>query len=271
MASSCGTSGRLQSRPVDHHRPTFGNPPPLKACRFDFDPGTNSISLQDFGKPGNYIARQIERWSRQYRAAETQTNTDMDHLIDWLPTAVPGNTDRRLIHGDFAFHNVFFASDTPHVVAVVDWELSTLGDPIVDITYQAMDWYRPASPQRATLTDMNDSELTAAGIPTLASYLRTYCDRVGRPGIDNLAFYQAYNLFRTAAITPGVPGNWRDVPAPCETETRSRAHFSSKAGAWHPRLMLFQQSGLRSRIQHGVEQQFVSHLTQPSIGRNKAE
>jgi aminoglycoside phosphotransferase (APT) family kinase protein len=164
----------------------------------------DALGLQDFGRPGNYIARQIERWSRQYRAAETQANTNMDHLIDWLPTAVPDNTDRRLIHGDFAFHNVFFASDTPQVVAVVDWELSTLGDPIVDITYQAMDWYRPASPQRATLTQMSDSELMAAGIPTLASYLQTYCDRVGRPGIDNLAFYQAYNLFRTAAITQGV-------------------------------------------------------------------
>jgi aminoglycoside phosphotransferase (APT) family kinase protein len=193
----------------------------------------DALGLQDFGKPGNYIARQIERWSRQYRSAGTQPNADMDRLIDWLPGAVPDSTDKRLIHGDFAFHNVFFAPEATRVVAVVDWELSTTGDPLADITYHAMDWYRPASPQRATLTDMSEAELAAAGIPTLTSYLQTYCDRVGRPGIDNLPFYQAYNLFRTAAITQGVVARARTGTAadPNAAKLAERIPILAR-GAW---------------------------------------
>jgi aminoglycoside phosphotransferase (APT) family kinase protein len=168
--------------------------------RFDLD----QLGLQDFGKAGNYVARQIERWSKQYRSAETRTIPEMDRLIAWFPRATPPGSGRCLIHGDFSFHNIFFSPDNTQVSAVVDWELSTTGDPLADITYHAMEWYRPTSKARATLSDLSDTELEAAGIPTLTAYLQTYCERVGRPAIENLAFYQAYNLFRTAAITQGV-------------------------------------------------------------------
>lgn len=167
--------------------------------RIDF----TALGLADFGRPGNYFERQIARWSRQYEASKTVDIPAMDRLLAWLPTAVPPDDGKQsLIHGDYSFHNLLIHPTEPRVVAVVDWELSTLGHPLGDLMYHAMEWYRPAGVDaRGTL---RDADLDALGIPTLERYLETYAERTGLTFDGALPFYRAFNLFRTAAILQGV-------------------------------------------------------------------
>ena len=162
-----------------------------------------SLGLLDFGRPGNYFARQIRRWSQQYDLAKTDDIVEMDKLIAWLPRAVPeGGGVSRLIHGDYSFHNVLIHPTEPRVVAVIDWELSTLGHPLGDLTYHMMDWYRPAGVDlRGTL---RGRDLGALGIPTFEEYAARYCERAGMAVLGNWPFYRAFNLFRVAAIIQGV-------------------------------------------------------------------
>jgi aminoglycoside phosphotransferase (APT) family kinase protein len=163
-----------------------------------------AAGLGDFGRPGNYFERQIGRWSKQYESSKTDDIPEMDRLIDWLPRATPPAGETRLIHGDYSFHNLLIHPTEPRVAAVVDWELSTTGDPLGDLTYHAMEWYRPGgSDARGTLEGL---DLAALGIPDLESYVARYCERVGRPAPENLGFYKAYNLFRVAAIVQGIVG-----------------------------------------------------------------
>lgn len=166
-----------------------------------FDPV--KLGLASFGKPGNYFARQVSRWSRQYESARDQDIPEMDRLIDWLPGAVPPDDGRQsVVHGDFSFHNVLVSPNEPRVAAVIDWELSTLGHPLGDLSYHLMDWYRPAGvDMRGTLRGRNLKEL---GIPTLERYVETYAERAGIPGLQILPFHRAFNLFRVAAILQGV-------------------------------------------------------------------
>jgi len=161
------------------------------------------VGLQDFGRPGNYFARQIARWSQQYEAARTDDIPEMDRLMAWLPGAVPAEADTaRLIHGDYSFHNLLIHPSEPRVVAVIDWELSTLGHPLGDLTYHMMEWYRPAGVDlRGTLAGR---DLGALGIPDFADYAARYCERTGFSVQGNWGFYRAYNLFRVAAIIQGV-------------------------------------------------------------------
>jgi aminoglycoside phosphotransferase (APT) family kinase protein len=171
-----------------------------------YDP--EAIGLGDYGRPGNYFARQVDRWSRQYRASETQSIPAMDRLIEWLPGAVPPQGETRISHGDYSLHNLLIHPTEPRVVGVIDWELSTTGDPLGDFFYHAMEWYRPAGvDERGTLAG---ADLEALGIPTLEDYTRRYFDRVGKPVPGNLAFYRAFNLFRVAAILQGVAARERD-------------------------------------------------------------
>jgi aminoglycoside phosphotransferase (APT) family kinase protein len=171
-----------------------------------FDPA--ALGLADFGRPGNYFARQISRWSQQYLASRTDDILEMDRLIEWLPGAVPAQEQTCLIHGDFSFHNILVHPREPRVVAVLDWELATLGHPLADLLYHMMEWYRPAGiDPRGTLLG---HDLARAGIPEFDEYLRRYCARTGMPVPDNIAFYRAYNLFRIAAITQGIVGRVRD-------------------------------------------------------------
>jgi len=162
-----------------------------------------ALGLGNFGKPGNYFERQIARWSRQYELSKTQDIPDMERLISWLPSAVPADDGRSsIIHGDFSFHNLLIHPTEPKVVAVVDWELSTLGHPLGDLMYHAMEWYRPAGVDaRGTL---RDQDLAALGIPTLEQYIQRYSERTGIAVSANLPFYPAFNLFRTAAILQGI-------------------------------------------------------------------
>ncbi|MBB5517402.1 phosphotransferase family protein [Amphiplicatus metriothermophilus] len=156
--------------------------------------------LSDFGKPGNYFERQIGRWSKQYKAAETQPIPDMDRLIEWLPTAIPDDDAVSIVHGDFRFDNVIMHPDAPKVLAVLDWELSTLGHPLADFTYFLMVWRFPPS-VRGGLAGL---DLEALGVPGLEDAVARYCARTGRAGLPDLDFCMAYNMFRLASIAQGV-------------------------------------------------------------------
>ncbi len=168
----------------------------------------SAAGLADYGRPGNYFDRQIGRWSKQYRASETETIAEMDQLLDWLPANVPpGARDERevaVVHGDFRLDNLIFHPTEPRVLAVLDWELSTLGHPLADFSYHCMAWHIPPG----TFRGVGGLDLAALGIPDEAAYIRRYCERTGRPDPAALMadwnFYLAYNLFRLAAICQGI-------------------------------------------------------------------
>ncbi|BEU99275.1 phosphotransferase family protein [Novosphingobium olei] len=165
---------------------------------FDVD----AIGLGDYGRPGNYVARQVARFSKQYREDELAgRNADMDRLIEWLPANMPKNTEsRRLVHGDYKMDNVMFAPDRPEITAVLDWELSTLGDPLADFAYNVMVWRTPGEAGNSLMHARPD------GIPSEEEYVAAYCARTGRDGIPDLSFYIAFNMFRLAAILHGIIG-----------------------------------------------------------------
>ncbi len=159
-----------------------------------------AIGLGDFGKPGNYFARQIGRWSKQYLASETEPIAEMNRLIDWLPAHVPAGDETSIVHGDFRLDNMIFSRDEPKVVAVLDWELSTLGHPLADFSYHCMGYHIPPDQFRG----IAGLDLGALGIPDEAEYMARYCRRTGRDRIEHWDFYLAYNCFRLAAILQGI-------------------------------------------------------------------
>jgi aminoglycoside phosphotransferase (APT) family kinase protein len=161
-----------------------------------------AVGLEDFGKPGNYIARQVERWSKQYRASETQRIEAMDNLVGWLPKNIPPEAGTSVVHGDFRLDNTIFHPSEPRILAVLDWELSTLGDPLADFAYHCMTWHIPPDKFRG-IAGLPIEEL---GIPSEAEYVKNYCGRTRRAAIDVATwdFYLAYNLFRIAAICQGI-------------------------------------------------------------------
>jgi len=159
-----------------------------------------AVGLQDFGRPGNYLARQISRWSKQYLLSETEAVPEMNRLIEWLPGHIPEGDETTVVHGDFRLDNMIFAHDAPRVLAVLDWELSTLGHPLADFSYHCMSWHIPPQQFRG----IAGLDLAALGIPSEAEYIRRYCERTGRPGIEHWDFYLAYNCFRLAAILQGI-------------------------------------------------------------------
>ena len=160
--------------------------------------------LADYGRAGNYFERQIGRWSRQYRASETGKVDAMDRLIEWLPRHVPpgadGNAETTVVHGDYRMDNLVFHPAEPKIIAVLDWELSTLGHPLADFSYHCMSWHIPPGAFRG----IAGLDHRALGIPTEADYIARYCERTGRRSIEHWNFYLAYNLFRIAAILQGV-------------------------------------------------------------------
>ncbi len=159
-----------------------------------------AAGLGEYGKPGNYFDRQIGRWTKQYKAAETDPIPAMDKLIDWLPHNAPEQARTSVVHGDYRLDNMIFHPTEPRVIAVLDWELSTLGDPLADFTYQLMQWRTPKEIRSGFL----GVDLKAMGIPTEDEYVAAYCKRTGREGIPKLDFYFAYNIFRLAGIAQGV-------------------------------------------------------------------
>jgi aminoglycoside phosphotransferase (APT) family kinase protein len=155
----------------------------------------------------------------------------MDKLIAWLPGAAPPAAEPRLIHGDYSFHNLLVHPTEPRVVAVLDWELSTTGDPLGDLSYHAQEWYRPNDgDSRGTLAGQ---DLAALGIPTLEAYVARYCERVGRAPIENLGFLKAYNLFRVAAIVQGIVARAQQGNAASDTAAAQAARVPILAkAAW---------------------------------------
>ena len=171
-----------------------------------------SIGLGDYGKPGNYFARQIGRWSKQYRASETETIAEMDRLIEWLPGHIPAEESTSIVHGDFRLDNLVLHPERNEVIAVLDWELSTLGHPLGDFTYHLMQWRMPRA-EGFGISSLAGADLDALGIPDEDSYVARYCERTGRDGIDDRDFYAAFNFFRLAAILQGIAGRVRDGTA----------------------------------------------------------
>ena len=167
-----------------------------------------AAGLADYGKPGNYFERQIGRWSKQYIASATEPIAEMDRLLDWLPAHMPAtardSTEVSVVHGDYRLDNLVFHPHEPRVMAVLDWELSTLGHPLADFSYHCMAWHIPPG----TFRGIGGLDHAALGIPVEADYIRAYCRRTGRADADALAadwnFYLAYNLFRLASITQGI-------------------------------------------------------------------
>jgi len=161
-----------------------------------------SVGLEDFGKPGDYIARQVSRWSKQYRASELERIEDMDRLIEWLPANIPAGDETSIVHGDYRLDNTIFHPREAKILAVLDWELSTLGHPLADFAYHCMSWHIAPGKFRG----IAGLDLAALGIPSEREYVASYCRRTGRSGIDPSTwdYYMAYNLFRIAAITQGI-------------------------------------------------------------------
>jgi aminoglycoside phosphotransferase (APT) family kinase protein len=162
----------------------------------------DAVGLADFGRPGNYFARQIHRWTQQYRASETEKIEAMECLIAWLPGHIPADDQTTLVHGDYRSGNMLMHPTEPRVAAVLDWELSTLGHPLADLAYHCM----PYRLGPGTLGGFVQEDLAGLGIPSEQEYVAAYCRRVGRDGIVDWDFYVAFSMFRLSAIAQGIMG-----------------------------------------------------------------
>jgi aminoglycoside phosphotransferase (APT) family kinase protein len=193
------------------------------AALHGIDPG--AVGLGDYGRPGNYFARQIGRWSRQYVEDDAAgRDPDMDALVAWLPDHIPDGDESRIVHGDFRCDNMIFHSVEPRVVAVLDWELSTLGHPLADFAYHATMYRMPGD----IVAGLGGADPVPLGLPTEADYIAAYCARTGRTAIPDWDFYLAFNFFRLAAIFHGIKG--RVIRG-----TANSAHARERAAAF-PRL-----------------------------------
>ncbi|MEQ1754975.1 MAG: phosphotransferase family protein [Micropepsaceae bacterium] len=185
------------------------------------------LGVEDFGRPGNYFSRQISRWGKQYVASETESIPAMNKLMEWLPQNIPPGERNSIVHGDYRLDNMVLHPTEPRVLAVLDWEISTIGDPLADFTYHIMQWRMPPGGTGGGTGSLSGQDLKALGIPTEAEYVQTYCKRTGRTGIENLDYYFAYNFFRIACILQGIMGRVRDG-------TAASSHATTMAAAVRP-------------------------------------
>jgi aminoglycoside phosphotransferase (APT) family kinase protein len=185
------------------------------------------LGLSDFGRGENYVGRQVDRWSKQYRASETQTIDEMERLIEWLPAHIPQSGPVRLVHGDYRLDNMIFDKNAPQVLAVLDWELATLGDPLADFSYHLMAWHMPPEETGAGTGSLAGFDLKALGIPSMTEYVEMYRASTGFDPRPHLAAYLAYNFFRIAAILQGIAGRVRDG-------TATNEHAAAKASMVRP-------------------------------------
>ena len=169
-----------------------------------------AIGLADYGRPGNYFARQIDRWTKQYKASETEKIEAMDNLIAWLPNNIPPGDDTSIVHGDYRLDNMMFHKTEPRILAVLDWELSTLGHPLADFSYHCMSWHVTAGQFRG----IKGLDHQALGIPSEQEYIAKYCERTGKTIRQaDFSFYLAYNMFRMAGILQGIMKRYVDGTA----------------------------------------------------------
>ena len=195
------------------------------AALHSIDPA--AAGLGDYGRPGNYFERQVVRWTKQSRAAETETMPAVDRLIDWLPRTLPEQTRTSIVHGDYRIDNMIFDPAEPRVIAVLDWELSTLGDPLADFSYLLMNWV--TEPEgRSGVMGLTGPE---TGIPTQDEVVSRYCAATGRDGVPDLDWYFAYNLFRLTGIVQGIKKRVQLGTASSAQAERTAARVHSLADA----------------------------------------
>jgi aminoglycoside phosphotransferase (APT) family kinase protein len=190
--------GTLPDVPKGDRRAHYETMIDTLAALHALDPG--AVGLADFGRPGNYIQRQVERWTQQYRASQTDDLLEIEKLIEWLPRTLPEQSRASIVHGDYRIDNLIYAPAAPRVSAVLDWELATIGDPLADFTYLAMSWVMP----RDGRSGLGGVDLEEAGLPTLDEVVGRYCDATGRERLEHLNWYFAYNLFRVVCILQGI-------------------------------------------------------------------
>ena len=182
------------------------------------------IGLEDYGKPGNYVARQVSRWSKQYRASETDNIEAMNNLIDWLPKNIPDDDETTIVHGDYRLDNMILKNN--EVIGILDWELSTLGHPIADFSYHCLSW-------RTQEAFWDQAKLKELGIPSEKEYMEMYCENSGKDLSKNLEFYMAFNMFKIAGILQGILGRVRDGTAASKhAEERGNMVFPLSEAAW---------------------------------------
>ncbi|MBW1923921.1 MAG: phosphotransferase family protein [Deltaproteobacteria bacterium] len=191
-----------------------------------------ALGLADYGKPGNYMGRQVARWSKQYQASETDEIKSMDALMEWLPRHLPEDTSPTIVHGDYRLENLIIHPTEPRVVAVLDWEISTLGHPLADLAYTCMNYRIPSMEGEAI--GLAGLDLEALGIPSEEAFVETYCRRTGREIPEDWPFFIAFSLFRLAAIAQGVYKRGLDGIASSETALAVGAYVKVLADiAWH--------------------------------------
>jgi aminoglycoside phosphotransferase (APT) family kinase protein len=165
----------------------------------------DAVGLADYGRPGNYFQRQYDRWSAQYKASELKPIPEMDQVIEWLGNNIPEDDGKvSLVHGDYRLDNLMFSPDNDRVIAVLDWELSTLGHPYADLAYQCMGMRLPSGNGPGASSGLLGVDIQALGIPSEQDYIASYCQRMGIEKLENWNFYLAFSFFRLAAIAQGV-------------------------------------------------------------------
>nr|WP_294816306.1 phosphotransferase family protein [uncultured Sphingomonas sp.] len=189
-----------------------------------------AVGLGEYGKPGNYFERQVARWSKQYRMSQTDDMPEVERLIEWLPRTVPAQTRTSIVHGDFRIDNMIFDAAQPRVLAVLDWELSTLGDPLADFSYFLMSWV--TEPEgRSGVKGLTGP---ATGIPTIEAVVERYCAATGRDGVPDLNWYFAYNLFRLTGIVQGIKKRILDGNASSDQAAKTVERLPGlAASAWY--------------------------------------
>jgi aminoglycoside phosphotransferase (APT) family kinase protein len=227
-------NGALPEMTKEDRRATYENKIATLAKLHNTD--HEKIDLGDYGKPGNYFGRQIDRWSKQYKLSETENIDEMNRLIEWLPQTIPAGERTSIVHGDYRLDNMVLHESEPRVIAVLDWELSTLGDPLGDFTYYLMNWVMPHDGR----SGLGGVDLAPLGIPTLEETVKLYCDQTGRDRIAELDWYFSYNAFRLACILQGIAGRVRDGTAASAHATQmiqrirplaaASFHYAQKAG-----------------------------------------
>lgn len=198
----------LDNTPLEQRYEIFDTMNDVQAKLHSLD--YEAIGLGDYGKKGNFFSRQISRWSKQYKASVDEPYQKMEELIQWLTDNIPENDETTIVHGDFRIDNMIFHPTEPKILAILDWELSTLGHPISDFSYSCMFWHFPPGQGLPGVVGLNLKELH---VPTEAEYVKAYCQRIGKKSIENWNYYMAFNFFRLSGICFGIKGRVRDGTA----------------------------------------------------------